>query len=91
MEWTWDPRKSAANFAKHGILFEVAVYVFDDPHLIFSPDPHPDDDRWQSIGMVDLATLFVVHTEIDEDGTGRIISARKATPIERRLYAQNLH
>jgi uncharacterized DUF497 family protein len=86
MDWTWDPRKAAANFAKHGVLFETAVLVFDDPHLIFGPDPHPDDDRWQSIGMVALATLFVVHTEIDADGTGRIISARRATPSERRTY-----
>jgi uncharacterized protein len=86
MDWTWDPRKAAANLAKHGVLFETAVLVFDDPHLIFGPDPHPDDDRWQTIGMVSLATLFVVHTEIDDDGTGRIISARPATASERRTY-----
>ena len=86
MEWVWDERKAAANFIKHGVLFETAVRVFDDPHLIYGPDPHPDDDRWQTIGMVQQATLFVVHTEVGDDGTGRIISARRATPSERRTY-----
>lgn len=91
MEWTWTPRKAAANLAKHKVAFESAVLVFDDPHQIYSPDPHPDDDRWQTIGMVDLMTLFVVHTEIDEDGVGRIISARRASPSERERYAKNFH
>ena len=86
MEWFWDEQKARANFKKHGVLFETAVRVFDDPQLISGPDTHPDDDRWQTIGMVGLATLFVVHTEIDDDGTGRIISARLATTSERRIY-----
>lgn len=91
MEWTWDPRKAATNLADHGVLFETALLVFDDPHLISGPDPHPDDDRWQVIGMVNLTTLFVVHTAVDDDGIGRIISARRATRGERKRYAKNFH
>ena len=86
MEWTWDERKAAANYLKHGIRFETAIAIFDDPLMLTVPDPHPDDDRWQTTGKVDLATFLVVHTEMNEDGVGRIISARRATRTERRKY-----
>lgn len=88
MEWIWDEQKAARNLAKHDVFFEVAVRVFDDPRQLSEPDPHPDGDRWQTIGMVSAATLFVVHTIMEADGTGRIISARKATRLERRRYGQ---
>jgi uncharacterized DUF497 family protein len=88
MEWTWDDRKARANLAKHGVLFETAVLVFDDPYRISSPDSHADDDRWRTVGVVGLSTLFVVHTVIESDGSGRIISARRATPRERRHYEE---
>lgn len=86
MEWIWDADKARANQAKHGVSFEAAALVFDDPMRLSEPDPHPDEDRWRVIGRVNLSTLFVVHTEADEEGRGRIISARKATPSERKRY-----
>ena len=86
MEWTWNETKARSNIADHGVLFETAVLVFDDPFALTVPDPHPDSDRWRTIGAVRMATLFVVHTEEDEDGVGRIISARPATPTERKRY-----
>ena len=85
-EWTWDPDKARRNFEKHGVRFEAAIFVFDDPMLISEPDPHPDENRWQVIGRVRMTTFFVVHTVIDADGTGRIISARRATARERKRY-----
>jgi uncharacterized protein len=85
MIWMWDADKAKANFEKHGIPFEAAVLVFDDPMLLSEPDPHPDGDRWRVIGRVWMTTLFVVHTVFDEGG-GRIISARRATANERRRY-----
>lgn len=85
-EWTWEADKARRNLEKHGIRFEAAVYVFDDPMLISEPDPHPDEDRWRVIGRVRMTTLFVVHTVIESDGTGRIISARRATASERKRY-----
>ena len=84
-DWVWDADKAKANLDKHGIPFEAAVLVFDDPMLVSEPDPHPEEDRWRVIGRAWLATLFVVHTVFDEGG-GRIISARRATPSERRRY-----
>ncbi len=86
MQWTWDDRKAARNLREHRVRFETAVLVFEDKHCVSGPDPHEDDDRWRTIGMVGMSTLFVVHTQIEEDGSTRIISARKATPVERRLY-----
>jgi uncharacterized protein len=91
MEWTWDHRKANRNRAKHKVSFEVAELVFDDPFQFTQPDPHRDEDRWRTIGKVNSTTLFVVHTIVEDDGTGRIISARKALPHERRLYESNLH
>lgn len=86
MEWIWDADKARANLEKHGIPFEAAVLVFDDPMLLSEPDPHPDGDRWRVIGRSWMATLFVVHTIFEEDGGGRIITARRATPSERKRY-----
>jgi len=91
MEWIWDERKAATNLDNHDVFFEIAVLVFEDPWQLSEPDPHTDDDRWRTIGMVKATTLFVVHTVTEADGTGRIISARKATKTERRKYEQARH
>lgn len=82
MRWTWDPDKAAANRLKHGLSFETALLVFDDPLHASRPDPHPDGDRWHTIGLVGPVLLLVVHTwpeESEGEQVGRIISARKAT------------
>jgi uncharacterized protein len=86
MEWTWDAEKAKSNWEKHRVSFEVAVLVFDDPMALSEPDPHPDDDRWRTIGRILDQTLFVVHTVVDDEGLPRIISARRATRNERIRY-----
>ncbi len=93
MRWTWDPAKAAANRAKHGLSFETAVLVFDDPLHASKPDPHPDGNRWHTIGLVGPVPLLVIHTwpEAEFEGdepVGRIISARKATAHERKAYEE---
>ena len=88
MEWIWDVIKAERNRIKHGLSFETAILVFDDPMQISLPDPHPDGDRWRTIGRVSHSTLFVVHTLIEDDGHGRIISARRATASERKSYEE---
>jgi len=83
----WDEDKNHANKLKHGIDFESAVYVFDDPYRIerFDTSAHNDlsEDRWQTIGKVG-EILFVVYTE--RKNNIRLISARLATAAERRTY-----
>jgi uncharacterized protein len=93
MPWIWDPAKDAANRTKHGLSFAVAVRVFDDPLHLSKPDPHPDADRWQTLGFVGPVLVLVVHTSADEpadegEPVGRIITARKATARERRAYEE---
>ncbi len=93
MDWTWDPDKASANRFKHRVSFDTAALVFDDPLHVSKPDLHPDDDRWQTIGLVGPVMLLVVHTlPASDEGepAGRIISARKATVHERRAYEEGI-
>lgn len=87
----WDNKKSQSNFRKHGIRFEEAAWVFDDPLAVSVQDRIENGEyRWQTIGRVGgCLLLLVAHTMRDnKDGTEviRIISARRAEPKERRRY-----
>lgn len=91
MRWTWTDTKSRTNQRDHGLSFGTAQLVFDDPLAVSRPDPHPDGDRWQTVGRVGPVLLFVVHTwpegdPTSDDAVGRMISARKATAHERKAY-----
>jgi uncharacterized protein (DUF4415 family)/uncharacterized DUF497 family protein len=70
LRWTWDRDKAKANRAKHGLSFETAVLVFDDPLQVSRSDPHPDGDRWHTVGLVGSVLLRVVHTWPDESEEG---------------------
>jgi len=89
MDSEWDDEKDKINRKKHGISFEFAQYVFEDPRHIVFPDPHEEEDRYRILGMVDIHLLFVVFVEKNHD-TIRIVSARKATKHERNLYETEL-
>ena len=93
MRFEWDERKNSQNRAKHGISFETARLVFEDPHAISIQDRYDNgEERWQTIGRVGhTVILLVAHTCSGEDEPEeviRIISARKATPRERKVYEQ---
>jgi uncharacterized DUF497 family protein len=89
MFWVWDRRKNAANRAKHGISFETSVLVFDDPLRLSVLDRNEIEARWRTMGQVGGKVLFVVHTLPDGGGEeARIISARRATPRERKIYEE---
>jgi len=68
--------------------------VFDDPNQLSIQDRYEGgEERWQTIGLVNgIAVLIVAHTFSDDDGEEiiRIISARKATPRERRRYHEGI-
>ncbi|MFC7380213.1 BrnT family toxin [Brevundimonas sp. GCM10030266] len=86
MEFEWDPDKAAANLRKHGVSFLVATQVFFDEHALFEDDLFSRDEYRQTVtGWSELGILLVVFTERREDVV-RIISAREATPHERRQY-----
>ncbi len=80
MKFVWDEDKAAENIRKHGVSFDDATAVFFDPNAIVVPDPYPDEERWNVIGVVNKV-LFVVYTEPDAETT-RLISARRAVKGE---------
>ena len=86
MKFEWDPEKDRANQRKHGVAFFTAKKVFADEDRIDMPDDFhgKNVERRITIGKV-KKVLFVVYTEKGED-TIRLISARKATDTERRMY-----
>jgi len=90
VRFDWDERKNLSNYRKHRVLFETAMLVFDDPDLLMDQDREVDGEaRWQTLGRVTgVLLLLVAHTLEDEEGEElvRIISARTATPMERRRY-----
>ena len=94
MPFEWDDNKSRANRRKHGVSFETASLVFQDPnHLSVQDRFEGGEERWQTIRLVGSVTILIVaHTASDRDGKEiiRIISARKATPRERRRYNEGI-
>ena len=89
--FAWDEAKSQANRRKHRIGFETARLVFDDVNAVARQDRDVNgEQRWQTIGWVETIVVTVAHTVTEENGVEviRIISARKATPSERRLYEE---
>lgn len=83
----WNTEKAGANFKKHNVSFEEAITVFSDPLSLTVKDPlHSDkENRFIITGFSDQhRQLVVVHT--DRDDKIRIISARLATPSEKRKY-----
>jgi len=93
LRFEWDADKAMSNLRKHGVSFEVAARVFLDPFALTVQDRVEEGEyRWQTIGAIDgTLVLLVVHADREEDEIEviRIISARPATPKERRNYGQN--
>ena len=87
----WDEQKNQSNIRKHGISFELAKRIFENP--VFTRLDTREcygEDREISIGMIDgVLVLVVIHTERNE-GVIRLISARRATRKERQDYEKNL-
>jgi uncharacterized DUF497 family protein len=90
VRFVWDPKKAASNSRKHGISFEEASTVFGDYLAVTGVDPDHSvgEQRWMTFGVSSRRRLLAVsHTEEEEDII-RIISARPATPRERKLYEE---
>lgn len=88
----WDPKKAKTNLSKHKVSFESAASVFKDQNSIsvFDERHSEYEDRWATIGLdTETRTLVVIHTYISMskyDYNIRIISARKATKQEEKIY-----
>ena len=91
--FAWDERKNRENQRKHGISFEEATTIFADENarLIHDPEHFPSEDRFILLGFsAKLRILVVVHAYRKDEKEVRIISARKATPKERKQYGNFL-
>ena len=86
MEFDWNPIKASSNVAKHGIDFDTATEIFEDPDLFVIVDSRVyGERRYQAIGASGGVILFVAYTMRGED-VCRIISARRANSRERAAY-----
>lgn len=90
--WVWDSLKATSNFQKHKVSFELAAAALDDRNQLSQMDTDSYEYRFKTLVMIEGVILLVVHTEPELDGisgnlVGRIISARRATPAERRAYS----
>lgn len=91
IRFQWDPRKAAANLRKHGVSFSEAEEVFADEHGLLLDDPEHSEieDRFVLLGSnAGGRLLVVVHAYRVAAAMIRIISARKADRLERRLYQE---
>jgi len=90
MVFAWDEAKDRINRRKHGVSFETAALVFDDPNAVsYRERVVGTEQRWHTIGLAGgIVVLLVVHTseEQNDEEEIRIISARKASSRERALY-----
>jgi uncharacterized DUF497 family protein len=87
MSYQWDPNKAKSNQKKHGVRFADAVSVFEDENAITIEDEHETESRFITIGRdILLRILVVVYTF--RGHIIRIISARKATVRERKIYEE---
>ena len=90
LAFEWNEEKAETNLKKHGVSFDEATTVFRDPISVTIPDPDHsiDEQRYVEIGSSEKGQLLVVvYTE--RGASIRIISCRKATPSERKVYEES--
>lgn len=90
MKIVWDPKKAETNFRKHNVRFSDAESVLFDPlALTLEEQTVAGEQRFVTLGTDAIGRiLVVVYTELQEGN--RLISARKATPSERRQYEEGI-
>jgi uncharacterized DUF497 family protein len=88
VEFEWDEEKYAANLRKHGVKFEIAAEVFFDPFYQTGEASVAEEKREYIIGYSFSEKLFLV-VFVERGKRIRIISARTASPMERKLYEES--
>ncbi|ELS00050.1 hypothetical protein GLO73106DRAFT_00039030 [Gloeocapsa sp. PCC 73106] len=89
MQFEWNNEKAASNLAKHGVSFEEAKTVFDDPLYVdfYDPDHSEDEERYLIVGQSNRGRLLIVSYTERRDSI-RLISAREVTRTEREAYEE---
>lgn len=87
LEFEWNAVKAVENLKNHKIGFEEAKTIFNDPLLLTFPDSEHSDYEHRSISIgVSSHSRIVLVVHSDRDGKIRIISSRKVTAKERKVY-----
>ena len=90
MGFRWNPRKAGSNLKDHDIDFADAIGIFEDIYaLTLREEAHPTESRYVTTGQDFLGRMVTVAYTFRDDDC-RIISARKATPVERKEYEKGI-
>ncbi|MFZ5868721.1 MAG: BrnT family toxin [Thermodesulfobacteriota bacterium] len=84
--FTWDSRKAKENLKKHGVSFEEACEVFFYPYYEMLNASVAEQERWAFVGYSKGGRLLYVVAVEQTEEAWRIVSAREATPQERKRY-----
>ncbi|MCG8365719.1 MAG: BrnT family toxin [Pseudanabaenales cyanobacterium] len=89
MQFGWNDDKAASNLSKHGVSFEEAKTVFDDPLYVdfYDPDHSENENRYLIVGESDRGRLLIV-SYTERGNSIRLISAREVTRNERKAYEE---
>ena len=89
IEFEWDKNKEIANLSKHGVSFDEAKTVFDDPLFVdfYDPDHSDVEHRYLIIGQSHRGRILIVSYNERRNVT-RLITARVTTRIERKAYEE---
>ncbi len=89
MDFEWDKSKAASNLSKHGVSFEEAKTIFNDPLYVdfYDPDHSENEDRYLIVGRSNQDRLLIA-SYTERDNSIRLISARVVTLSEREAYEE---
>ena len=89
MKFEWDQGKADRNLIKHGVSFDEAKTVFDDPLYVdfYDPDHSESEDRYVAMGESNRGKLLII-SYTERSNAIRLISARETTKPERETYEE---
>jgi len=89
LKFEWNKEKAEMNFSKHGVSFDEAKTVFEDPFYVdfYDPDHSYDEHRYIIVGLSQQGRLLMV-SYTERSNRTRLISSRQLTKKERRIYEQ---
>jgi hypothetical protein len=88
MELEFDPKKDAANMAKHGISLADAMLVYENPGKVTWSTATTNEQRLMDIAIVEVAGVVLVLVYVIRGNAVRAISLRRASKTERRRYEE---
>ena len=89
MQFEWDENKGRQNLSKHGVSFEEATTIFDDPLYVdfYDPDHSENEERYLIVGQSNRGRILIL-SYTERGNKIRLISVREVTPQERKTYEQ---